>query len=189
LVIAVAASVASICCLSAQAATPNISWLINHEPRGQAVPHSLLQGQSTKVKFLYERLITFDAAKGMKMVVSLRQGANPLGIPPPMRQSPPATEWLCFSAWAPLSTGTSCKALAFTHGPLAFGVGGVVGDSSVHGLASDNVKRITLTLSSGKQLAVPLKDNAFLLHLSAAETPALITAYNARGTAIDSERA
>jgi hypothetical protein len=191
LVIAVAALIASICCVSAQAANPTISWLVNREPRGQAVPHSLLQGQSVKVKFLYERLITFDATAGMKMVVSLREGAEPFGTPLPARQSPPSTEWICFVAWAPHSTGTSCqsKAMAFTGGPLEFGVGGITGDSSVHGVASDNVKRIMVTLTSGKQLAVPLKNNAFLLYLPTTETLARITAYNALGKVIVSKKA
>jgi hypothetical protein len=188
LVIAVAAL---ICSASAQAANPTISWLVNQEPRGQAVPHSLLQGQSVKVKFLYERLITFDAAAGMKMVVSLREGAEPFGTPRPARQSPPSTEWICFTAWAPHATGTSCqsKAVVFTRGPLAFGVGGITGGSSIHGIATDNVKRITVTLTSGKQLAVPLKDDAFLLYLPAAETLARITAYNALGKTIVSKKA
>ena len=191
MVIAVAAMVASICCVPAQAASGTISWLANHEPRGQAVPHSLLQGQTTKVAFVYERLITFDAASGLKMVVSLREGTNPFGDPYPAAKHPASTKWICYSAWQPLSNGVGCneETATFARGPLDFGVGGVTGDHAVSGLANDDVTRITLTLATGKRLSVPLKNNAFLLRLSATETPARITAYNALGKVIESKRA
>jgi hypothetical protein len=145
-----------------------------------------------KVKFVYERLITFDAAAGLKMVVSLREGSAPFGTPAllPKQRAQASSKWVCFTAWAPLSTATSCQLAAnlFAGGPLYFGFGGVTGDASVHGLASDTVKRITLTFGSGKQVNVPLRDNAFLLRTRSADSPTLITAYDSLGKVIARKR-
>lgn len=176
----------------ALAASGTIRWLVGREPVGQPVPHSLLQGQSVKVKFVYERLITFDAAAGLKMVVSLREGSAPFGTPAllPKQQAQPSSKWICFSAWAPLSTGTGCQLASnlFAGGPLNFGFGGVTGDPSVHGLASDAVGRITLSFASGRQVNVPLRDNAFLVRTRLTDSPTFITAYNSSGKAVAHER-
>jgi hypothetical protein len=171
--------------LGAQSANGTIAWLFAHEPVGKPVPQSLLQGQSVKVKFLYERLITFDAAAGLKMVVSLREGPDPFGILKPTAR--PSSRWVCWVAWAPLSTGTGCTPAsgAFAHGPLALGFGGVSGDTSVHGIASDEVKQILLTLASGKVVEAPLVDNAFLFRASSSDLPMVVRAYNASGTMIE----
>ena len=174
-------------CLGAQAAGGSLAWLVGHEPIGKPVPHSLLQDQSVKVTFVYERLITFDAATGLKMVVSLREGPSPFGTPSRLPGRAPSSEWVCYTAWAPLNTGTFCQAAAelFARGPLAFSAGGVAGDSSVHGLADESVKRVTVTLESGKRVAVPLIDNAFLYRPPSSDMPMLVTAYDGAGAVVE----
>ena len=182
----------TVCC-PAWAGNGTIGWLVGHQPVGQPVPKTLLQGQSSKVKFVYERLITFDAAAGMKVVVSLRQGAHPFGVAHlPTPQGAASSTWICYSAWAPLSSGTSCQLTArlFSAGrPLMWGLGGVEGDFSIHGLATDAVSRITVTLTSGRTIDVPLLDNAFLFRLPAHESPSMITAYNTSGKVVERKRA
>jgi len=184
----------AVVCASAPAARlvgrGTIGWLVKREPVGQPVPHQLLQGQTGKVTFLYERLITFDAATGLKMVVSMRQGTEPFGTPDPLpkERAPAGSSWICFSAWSPHNAGTSCQLTSrlFTSGrPLMWGVGGIAGDMSMHGLASDGVTRVTVTLASGGSVDVPLRDNAFLFRIPAADHVTSITAYGRGGKILE----
>jgi hypothetical protein len=52
------------------------------------------------------------------------------------------------------------------------------------GLASDDVARLEIFTATGNQIAVPLRDNAYLVEVSLARLPAKMVAYDAEGRVI-----
>jgi hypothetical protein len=46
------------------------------------------------------------------------------------------------------------------------------------GLVDDHVRRMTILLSSGKQIPVPIKDNAYVFQVARTDYPIRLVAFN-----------
>lgn len=90
-------------------------------------------------------------------------------------------EWLCRPGHSLAEARRACQQLRFAQKPLIRGFGGVTGDASVPGPATDNVKRIVIMLETRKRLSAPIVDNAFLLCVPPRVNTGLLIAHNGAG--------
>ncbi len=167
-----------------------IGWLDRHELRGQPLPHfrgPMLGGAGHRV---FGRLLDPDPASGMKVGIELYRITH---IPAQMKLRQKPGLWACYMLFAGKAVGAGCdhsvKAL-FSVAPFSFGsmmIGG--GDQYVilDGVASDDVARMRLFLSTGEVDNVPLKDNAYLIRASRAKYPIRLVAYDDHGRVIGIE--
>lgn len=155
----------------------SVGWIARREPRGAAYPMSRLRHpwQSAKQRVVFARLLTPDPGGVEQVLVILNRGGD-----------------LCIDIVAKRVEGGSCSPLKYIS--KKFGMpftlmssGGNPGRSqytSIVGLADDQVARMTLFLANGEQLAVPLKDNAFLAEVASSKLPYRLVAYDRAGRVI-----
>jgi hypothetical protein len=110
-----------------------------------------------------------------------------LGNPGGSRQ--PRAPQICTSlvAGGIVSEGCSPKRGFFDRAPLTVAetvLGGGDQYATIDGLASDDVARLELFLATGERIAVPLRDNAFLVQAGLAKHPARLVAYDRRGRVV-----
>jgi hypothetical protein len=149
-----------------------VHWLFAHEPRGQSLAAAHIPLLSTvgshwqPVRFA--RAVV--PAPGIKVALTLigKKGRN-----------------ICLTVYRPgLSGGGGC-AFGLQLRPFSWMTfSDVPNGSLVAGLASDTVARLRLFLPHGLSRPVPLVANVFAVHLSRADYPSNLVAYDAAGRVI-----
>jgi hypothetical protein len=169
-----------------------IGWLLRREPRGLPLPHirGPMPGRSSGHR-VFGRLLNPDPASGMKVGVELYRITHIPAILKRLHQKPGL--WACDLLFAGKTVSAGCEQSVtsfFGVAPFTFGsmmIGG--GDQYVilAGVASDDVARMRLFLSTGQVDDVPLKDNAYLIRASRAKYPIRLVAYDDHGRVIGIE--
>jgi hypothetical protein len=162
-----------------------IGWLERREPRGQPVPTTgafkRLGRDPYLERTLFQRLLTPDPNSQLKEIISLDLMKSPFRSK--------AAEEVCQTVVSGSGGGGGCDpvGMLFGHGPLS--VGQLLNDGgdqyeTLGGVASDEVQRIELFLATGERIAVPLKDNAFIVQAERSSFPARLVAYDPKGLVI-----
>lgn len=155
-----------------------IGWLSRREPRGESWH---LKGNPAG-EIVFVRLLSPDPGGIERIRVDIRelQGKRAvcLGLVGAALDAGACTPYKDFSSpkW-PL-------------GPLWFmesGAGGTEQYATIIGLASDDVRRMTLFLTSGERIPVSLRDNAFILQAPLSDYPVRLAAYDGNGLVIGDE--
>jgi hypothetical protein len=135
-------------------------------------PNARVKFDTSGHPITFERLIAPDPNSPLKLVVAY----GPWG--------PWACEAVVLGAESP--GGCTLTDELFASGPVTFSLIGFFSDQyNVHyGFASDAVARITIFLSNGKRLTVPLRDNVYLVQVPRTAYPARIVGYDRQGRAI-----
>lgn len=151
-----------------------IGWIARREPRGVAVPLSRFRyrQQSLRDRKTFARLLTPVQGGPEQVMVTLNRGGD-----------------LCVSLVLSRNLGTGCTPFkllsAHSPGPLQWGESSDGSQyATISGLADDDVARITLFLGTGERVAVPLKDNAFVIKASRMKFPVRVVAYDRDGRVI-----
>jgi hypothetical protein len=149
-----------------------VHWLFAHEPRGESLAAAHIPLLSTAgshwqpVRFAR----AVEPAPGVRVALTLigKKGRN-----------------VCLTLYRPgLSAGGGC-AFGLELRPFSWMTFSDVPDGSmVAGLASDTVARLRLFLPHGRSRPVPLVANVFAVHLSPAEYPSNLVAYDRSGRVI-----
>lgn len=168
--------------VTAPALNGHVSWLEQHEPRGEplsVVPPRLRGGDrgGPHSKIIYGRVLTPDPSQPLRVAVTLnaqRHGGRPAGI--------------CTAIVTKDGAGSGCALYpqTFAKTPLDFswfGAGSGQFDV-VAGVASDAVAKISALLANGQTLPAALHDNAFTVAVPVAHMPARLVAYDRSGTVI-----
>jgi hypothetical protein len=155
-----------------------IGWIERREPRGEPIPHGhhrfITRGDFPPAVF--SRLIMPDPHGLVKMLVGLRLGGE-----------------LCVEVLlVGQADGSSCTTLQHLASPkntLPFFWGESYRSSTdqyelVTGMTGDVVARLTMFLSTGAQIPVPINDNAFAIQAPRATFPGELVAYDRRGRVI-----
>lgn len=168
-----------------------IGWLERHQSRGQPLPRvrGPMLGGSSGYR-VFGRLLNPDPASGMKVGIELYRVTH---VTAQLRRVQRPGLYACDLTFTGRSVGAGCDhglSALFSHGPFTFGsmmIGG--GDQYVilAGVASDDVARMRLFLSTGEVANVPLKDNAYLIRASRAKYPIRLVAYDDHGRVIGIE--
>ena len=166
----------------------SIGWLDRHEPRGQALPQfhgPSLGGTGYRV---FGRLLNPDPGSGLKMGIELYRVTS---VPAKLRQKPGL--WTCYILFAFKTQATSCAPSMrrlFSVAPFSFGSLGF-GASDQYlifsGVASDEVARMRIFLSTGEVNDVPLRDNTYVIRVSLAKFPIRLVGYDDHGRVIGVE--
>jgi hypothetical protein len=149
-----------------------VHWLFAHEPRGESLAAAHIPLLSTTgshwqpVRFAR----AVEPARGVKVALTLigKKGRN-----------------ICLTLYRPgLSGGGGC-AFGLQLRPFSWMTfSDIPNGSMVAGIASDTVARLRLFLPHGRSRPVPLVANVFAVHLSPAEYPSNLVAYDAAGRVI-----
>jgi len=172
-----------------------IGWLLRSEPRGRSIEEAGLKGRNLFLLFpqqrrdvRFVRVIKPDP-DGLRLVaIGVVHFAKAERYPPWMEG-----EQVCTFTLTPgQGGGGGCSRMAdlFRRGPFSFGVGsGYGGDQRVlvQGLASDDVARMELFLASGERVAVPLRDNVYLVEVARLKFPIRLVAYDSSDRVIGIE--
>jgi hypothetical protein len=166
----------------------SINWLDRHVPRGQPLPRfhgPMLGGTGYRV---FGRLLNPDPGSGLKIGLELYRVVH---VPAKLRQKPGL--WACYFLFALKTQAGSCAPgirRLFSSAPFSFGSLGF-GASDQYlifsGIASDDVARMRVFLSTGEVNDVPLKDNAYVIRVSRAKFPLRFVAYDDHGRVIGIE--
>ena len=158
-----------------------IGWLINHQPVGQAL--TILNRRFRAMierHAVYGRVVAPDPGLPYRVAITLNtspHGTKPIGV-------------CTWQVGANGSGGGGCQRRAgmFTSAPITSGIGGLAEGSSeystITGLASDDVARITAYLATGQTQPVALKDNAYFAELARDAFPVRLVAYDSQGRII-----
>jgi hypothetical protein len=174
-----------------------IGWLVNEQPRGDAVPGALTSRLAPMVEHppppglgagawpprplhvVFARLIQPDPSDFVRFAV--------VGVSPTDSLTDPDAG-VCIDQVQQQTISSGCNSLArtFEHGPLDASLegSGMSQYSLVSGLASDDVARIAAYLGNGDVVPVPLLDNVFLTRVARADYPLRIVAYDSAGRVI-----
>lgn len=163
-----------------------IGWFERREERGEPLDEELREQLRLLPKTGYGRVITPEPGSSKRIVITAAAHRQfPL-----LRTRGPAL-WYYVIARG----GSSGSSLAlddlFPRSPFTFSYSTIGAGSqfaTFAGLASDEVARLELFTATGNRLAVPLRDNAFLLEVALARFPAKMVAYDAQGRVIGIER-
>jgi hypothetical protein len=157
-----------------------IGWLKRRDPRGQPVPKTTafkrLDRRPYLERVLFQRLLAPNPNSQLKEIISLDLMKSPFRSK--------AAEVVCDTVISGAGGGGGgCDPVGalFGHGPLS--VGEMLNDGgdqyeTLGGVASDDVKRLELFLATGERIAVPLKDNAFVIQAERSSFPARLVAYD-----------
>jgi hypothetical protein len=146
-----------------------IGWFARHELRGTAVPPGIIRFR----KSTFRRLLAPDPGGVARVLVYVDRNDE-----------------LCFGLVLGRGWGVGCAPLkqVSNNFPLPFTLGSGGGGSSqytsVFGLADDEVARMTLFLATGERVAVPLKDNAFVVEAASSKYPFRLVAYDSEGRVV-----
>ena len=142
-----------------------VGWIARREPRGTAVPPGIFRFR----KSTFRRLLAPDPGGVARVLVYVDRNDE-----------------LCFGLVLVHEASAGCAPLGSSpNWPYPFTLGEVSGGSgqyaSVFGLADDVVARMTLFLADGESVAVPLKDNAFVIEAARSKYPFRLVAYDSAG--------
>lgn len=168
-----------------------IGWLVRREPRGQSLEEAGSARRpfafpGTRVEFA--RVLTPDPQSHMRVAVAVTEfGAGE--VPPPYAKP---GEQICSFMISRGGAGGGCSPadVLFSRGPFTVGTSVEHGGNQyaiLSGLASDDVERMELFLATGERIAVPLKDNAYILAVARTKYPARLVGYDAAGRVIGIE--
>ncbi|MGH9917274.1 MAG: hypothetical protein ACRD6W_00145, partial [Nitrososphaerales archaeon] len=164
-----------------------IAWLIHRQPRGAPVPTTGAGSRLGLGRFvghvLFQRLIAPDPNSPLREIVQLIRVNNVI-LGGRQRIS------VCSDIVAEGSAGGGCNAFShlFRRGPVSVGetlLNGGDQFEDLSGLVSDQVSRLVLYLSTGEQLVVPIRDNAFVAQVDRTGFPVRLVAYDTHGVRID----
>lgn len=163
-----------------------IGWVDRREERGTPVDDSITDKFRMLSDMEFARLLTPDEGSSKRVVIAVGQfGLRPAAAAGEM----PARAGICY--WlvgrGGLGGGCSPPDKVFERWPFTFGysvTGGGDQFATFSGLASDDVSRLEIFTATGNQIAVPLRDNAFLAEVSLARLPAKMVAYDTEGRVI-----
>ncbi len=164
-----------------------IGWLTRHEPRGKPVPTTRPFTRLSRGPFarsvLFQRLIAPDPNSPLRELVEIVTSNNPLFPNQKGNQ-------VCSLLVAEGGAGGGCSRMSelFSHGPVDAGEMLAEGGDQfeyLSGLVSDDVRRLTIFLSTGEQIAVPLRNNAFVAQVNRSGFPIRLVAYDSRNRRID----
>jgi hypothetical protein len=168
--------------VTAPALNGHVSWLEQHEPRGEplsVLPPRLRGGDrgGPHSKIIYGRVLTPDPSQPLRVVVTLnahRHGGRPAGI--------------CTTIVTKEGAGGGCAPYPQTFAKTPFDFSSFGGGSGqffvVAGVASDAVAKISALLANGQTLPAALQDSAFTVAVPVAHLPARLVAYDRSGTVI-----
>ncbi|MGD0165748.1 MAG: hypothetical protein ABSC51_00455 [Gaiellaceae bacterium] len=153
-----------------------VGWIARREPRGAAIPLRRLRHpwQSAKQRIVFARVLTPDPGGIEQVMVRLDRGGE-----------------LCVVVVVKRVESYSCDPFerVWKRFPWPFfwlTSGGPMGDqyTSIVGIADDQVARMTLFLADGESVAVPLKDNTFVIEVASSKLPYRLVAYDGAGRVI-----
>ena len=165
-----------------------IAWLERREPRGQSPAQASLTAfpppGADRVRFA--RVLT-PVPQGRARIVVSFVDLEPGGPISPAE----SRDRLCLGVFVAAHGGmTGCGTgldELFRRGPVfvrQHGFGGGDQYQTFSGLASDDVARLDLFLATRERVAVPLRDNAFVLEVARTKFPARLVAYDDQGRVI-----
>ena len=145
-----------------------IGWLARREPRGEPWR---VRGRHPFGKIVFIRLLSPDPGGIERVLVSLREVQGKL--------------WVCNGIVLAAPAAGACTDYASLSSPgrppLLYGEygGGSGGQyTTISGLASDEVRRMTLFVESGERVSVPLEDNAFIIGTPVTRFPVRLVGYD-----------
>jgi hypothetical protein len=162
----------------------SIGWIERRELRGAALPDTL-SDFSILDRFEFARVLTPDPTSHMRMVVAIGQ--------PPGHRRGATDKHICVFLIGDGGAGGGCDPNPedpFPRGPVKVGVsvsGGGNQYATVSGLAADEVARIDLFLATRERVAVPLRDNVFLVQAARTNFPVRLVAYDENARIISVE--
>jgi hypothetical protein len=159
-----------------------ISWLFQHEARGEPLPADVERLPGLGKGLVFGRLLRPDPQGFVRVALAIVD--RPAGGPGSFGTGRQVCE--TFIGRGGASGSCSPAASLFAGGPLRLGVGGSGADqfSTFSGIASDDVSRIALYLADGSTVPVPLADNVFYVRAARASFPARVVAYDSAGRVI-----
>jgi len=161
-----------------------IRWLARREPRGTAVPGSVHHIVGVLPDVIFHREITPDPSAPERMVVSVR----PAGAAYSGAHLRNKLQVCAEVVGGRFVGGGGCwpAGRLFSTAPFSLGLLEQPGGQTVTiaGLASDDVAKLTLYLSTGRLVAVPLHDNGYITSAAKADYPVRLVAYDSDGRVI-----
>jgi hypothetical protein len=159
-----------------------IRWLARREPRGMPVPHTVHNIVGVLPDVIFHREITPDPAAPERMVVSVRPAGAAYG--PHLRNK----LQVCAEVVGGRFTASGCwpAGRLFSTAPFSFALSEQAGlqTTTIAGLASDEVTKLTLYLATGREVSVPLRDNGYLINAVKADYPLRLVARDSAGRVI-----
>jgi hypothetical protein len=158
-----------------------IGWVERREERGEALSDDLGRMQEALGRFEFARVLTPDPTSHMRVAITIGE------LPAP-RQDRRGEKHLCVFLIG--GGGGGCSPYMdhpFPAGPVRVGISVSHGGNqfaTLSGLASDDVARIDLFLASRERVAVPLRDNVFLIEAARTKFPVRLVAYDDDGEII-----
>jgi len=167
-----------------------IGWLERRESRGTPLSRLLWLNPQTfpqcgpecaanlkAHEVIFSRQITPDPGGVVRVAVALRHDGDVCSSIAYPRQAR-SLGGDCMSKQA-LSAGSWTEGPTFhiTVGGIAFVSSGAQYSTEV-GLVDDHVRRMTILLSSGKQIPVPIKDNAYVFEVARTDYPIRLVAFD-----------
>ena len=164
-----------------------IGWFARRELRGQPLPAKLpLLGFGGTTTVVFGRLVAPDPGSPIRMGLVLEHVSRS------SLQHSPFTSglYVCQAMVIGHATGSNCERSIegwFKRGPFSFSsvtFGGGAQYTTLSGVASDQVARMRLFLSTGEVVDVPLKDNLYFVQAARAKFPIRLVAYDDHGRVI-----
>jgi hypothetical protein len=162
-----------------------IGWVERREERGEALSGELGRMQEALGRFEFARVLTPDPTTHMRIAVTV-------GEVPVHRPGRRGEKHLCVFLIGE-GAGGGCgpyPGRLFSDSPVRVGISVSHGGNqyaTLSGLASDEVARIDLFLASRERVAVPLRDNVFLIEAARTKFPVRLVAYDDDGQIISVE--
>jgi hypothetical protein len=159
-----------------------IRWLARREPRGIAVPRTVHNIVGVLPDVIFHREITPGPAAPERMVVSVRPAGAAYG--PHLRNK----LQVCAEVVGGRFSASGCwpAGRLFSTAPFSFALSEQAGlqTTTIAGLASDEVSKLTLYLATGREVSVPLHDNGYLINAVKADYPLRLVARDNAGLVI-----
>lgn len=163
--------------------TGSIGWFARRELRGQPVPPALgrLHLIAAGAKVVFARMVAPEPGAPERVVISLLPAGHRFFGGRLNNNNQVCAEVVGGVYSAGGSGGGGCwpAGRLFSTGPFTESVTqGQNQYATIAGIASDDVARMRLYLSSGAYVPVPLADNAYIAHASLADYPLRLVAYD-----------
>jgi hypothetical protein len=161
-----------------------IAWLARRESRGTAVPRTVHHIVGVLPDVIFHREIAPDPSAPERMVVSVRPAGNAY-FGGRLRNKLQVCAEVVGGRLAG-SGGCWPAGRLFSTAPFSLGVLEQPGGQTVTiaGLVSDDVKKLTLYLGTGRLVAVPLHDNGYITSAAKADYPLRLVASDSEGRVI-----
>jgi hypothetical protein len=168
-----------------------IGWFARRKLRGQPVPRNFgrLHLITDSRKVVFARMVTPDLQAPERVVISLLPAGHRYFGGRLHNNNQVCAEVVGGVYSAGQSSGGGCwpAGRLFSTGPFTESVTQSQNQyATVSGVASDDVARMRLYLSSGAYVPVPLADNVYVVHASLADYPLRLVGYDTQGRVIGS---